>query len=219
MAPVAAVPARRREAKRKELEGKRKELEEKRKSLLAGTQGELEMTLDEEKTRRDGLEGTKELLILPLLHRVLTKSEKAFPLCLEKKRLGEQSRCTGFEAKRKDEEEQRKEEEKMRKNQSRMTKQLERMRKQEVDARNPSESLGPPPAQYAPRFAFGAHPPSAVPLTEATGVATPMAGLPGARCRSRGCAALTNSGLRSTRLPVPPMGVSLYVVAMLPAGE
>ena len=114
--------ARGNETKRKELQGKRKEFEEKGNSLLAETQGELEVTLDEQKMCLGELEVTKELLSLPLLQLAVTKDEKTFPLSLETKAKGEQSRCLDFETKRKEQDNQRKEEEKKRKNQMKMTK-------------------------------------------------------------------------------------------------
>lgn len=113
------------------MQGKRKELEEKRKSLLAETQGEQQVTLDERKMGPGELDVTKELLSLPLLQLARTTDEKSFPPCLETTRKGEQSRCLGFETKRKEQDNQRKEEEKKRKNQMKMTKSLESMRKQE----------------------------------------------------------------------------------------
>ena len=80
------------------------------------------MTLDELKMRPGELEVTEELLNLPLFPLAVTKDEKTFPLSLETKALGEQSRCLDFERKRKERDNQRKEEEKKRKYQMKMTK-------------------------------------------------------------------------------------------------
>jgi hypothetical protein len=104
------------------LEAKRKGFEAKRKSLLAGAQGDLEMTLEQETKRRGELEATKELLNLPLFDLARRKDDEILPLSLETKPLGEQSWCLDFETKRKEEDDRRKEQERKRKDQLKMTK-------------------------------------------------------------------------------------------------